>query len=182
MLPSRHFLLCLPLLGPRSSSLFFFNDPAPPEIYPLPLPDALPIWPPRRSFPCLSHTPTRRLREMLMPLCRIVTLTALALFALPGARQGEQRERGQRDNARSEEHTSELQSRSDLVCRLLLGKEEHTSELQSRKEPECRVLLETKKATIHQPSPSTSVIAFCKPRISQPLRELLVPDSRPHDT
>src|SRR2546428_8876258 len=29
--------------------------------------------------------------------------------------------------ARSEEHTSELQSRSDLVCRLLLEKKKHTS-------------------------------------------------------
>src|SRR5258707_8111904 len=42
-------------------------------------------------------------------------------------------------NRRSEEHTSELQSRQYLVCRLLLEKkhcflrsEEHTSELQSR--------------------------------------------------
>src|SRR5258707_1763494 len=33
---------------------------------------------------------------------------------------------------RSEEHTSELQSRQYLVCRLLLEKKEHTSELQSR--------------------------------------------------
>src|ERR1039458_5725336 len=33
--------------------------------------------------------------------------------------------------ARSEEHTSELQSLRHLVCRLLLGSEEHTSELQS---------------------------------------------------
>src|SRR5688572_31286495 len=35
---------------------------------------------------------------------------------------------------RSEEHTSELQSQSNLVCRLLLEKkkEEHTSELQSQ--------------------------------------------------
>src|SRR2546426_8524463 len=31
---------------------------------------------------------------------------------------------------RSEEHTSELQSPCNLVCRLLLGTEEHTSELQ----------------------------------------------------
>src|SRR5260221_4743328 len=31
---------------------------------------------------------------------------------------------------RSEEHTSELQSHSDLVCRLLLEKKKHTSELQ----------------------------------------------------
>src|SRR2546428_1402951 len=30
------------------------------------------------------------------------------------------------DPLRSEEHTSELQSRSDLVCRLLLEKKEHT--------------------------------------------------------
>src|SRR3712207_7647968 len=34
--------------------------------------------------------------------------------------------------ARSEEHTSELQSRQYLVCRLLLEKKNHTSELQSR--------------------------------------------------
>src|SRR3989440_3416027 len=32
---------------------------------------------------------------------------------------------------RSEEHTSELQSRSDLVCRLLLEKKKHTSRLSS---------------------------------------------------
>src|SRR3989442_3267721 len=32
---------------------FFFNDPAPPEIYPLPPPDALPI-PPRSRAPCTA--------------------------------------------------------------------------------------------------------------------------------
>src|SRR3989449_9953384 len=31
------------LIRPRSVSIFFFNDPAPPEIYPFPLHDALPI-------------------------------------------------------------------------------------------------------------------------------------------
>src|SRR5260221_14675803 len=38
-------LYCLPhaLNGRPGSFFFFFNDPAPPEIYPLPLPDALPI-------------------------------------------------------------------------------------------------------------------------------------------
>src|SRR2546428_1990535 len=37
-----------------------------------------------------------------------------------------------RGEVRSEEHTSELQSRSDLVCRLLLEKKkEHTSTVQS---------------------------------------------------
>src|SRR3712207_6992397 len=54
---------------------------------------------------------------------------------------------------RSEEHTSELQSRQYVVCRLLLEKklqaghpahrsEEHTSELQSRQYLVCRLLLE----------------------------------------
>src|SRR5690349_23926529 len=52
-------------------------------------------------------------------------------------------------SVRSEEHTSELQSRRDLVCRLLLEKknlgriwrsEEHTSELQSRRDLVCRLL------------------------------------------
>src|SRR5206468_5878124 len=33
------------------------------------------------------------------------------------------------EGMRSEEHTSELQSRSELVCRLLLEKKKHTSEL-----------------------------------------------------
>src|SRR4030081_4008481 len=37
-----------------------------------------------------------------------------------------------RRRLRSEEHTSELQSLLDLVCRLLLGKKKHTSELKSR--------------------------------------------------
>src|SRR3989339_895745 len=51
---------------------------------------------------------------------------------------------------RSEEHTSELQSLTNLVCRLLLEKkksarsEEHTSELQSLTNLLCRLLLEKK--------------------------------------
>src|SRR5260221_9662589 len=46
---------------------------------------------------------------------------------------------------RSEEHTSELQSHSDLVCRLLLEKKKQTSELQSHSDLVCRLLLEKKK-------------------------------------
>src|SRR2546427_884332 len=45
---------------------------------------------------------------------------------------------------RSEEHTSELQSQSNLVCRLLLGKKKHTSELQSQSNLVCRLLLQKK--------------------------------------
>src|SRR2546421_2267793 len=52
---------------------------------------------------------------------------------------------------RSEEHTSELQSRSDLVCRILRSKE-HTSELQSRSDLVCRLLLEKKTRAV-QPRP-----------------------------
>src|SRR2546430_7149456 len=75
-----------------AAPFFFFNDAAPPEIYPLSLPDALPIW--RRSSPARSAT-SRRPRS---------------------------RERRLRTAERSEEHTSELQSQSNLVCRLLLEK------------------------------------------------------------
>src|SRR5260221_3912080 len=57
-----------------------------------------------------------------------------------------QAEDGIRDHCvtgvRSEEHTSELQSHSDLVCRLLLGSEEHTSALQSHSDIVCRLLPE----------------------------------------
>src|SRR2546422_7818690 len=55
------------------------------------------------------------------------------------------------DEARSEEHTSELQSRLHLVCRLILAKK-HTSELQSRLHLVCRLLLEKKKTTKAQSS------------------------------
>src|SRR5260221_8238009 len=48
---------------------------------------------------------------------------------------------------RSEEHTSELQSHSDLVCRLLLEKKKHTSELQSHSDLVCRLLLEKKRTS-----------------------------------
>src|SRR2546428_8504524 len=86
----------------RSSAvLFFFNDTATTEIYTLSLHDALPIYPGRRwswmfSIRFIRATPPRR-AERLRP-------------------------RGPFRELRSEEHTSELQSRSDLVCRLLLEK------------------------------------------------------------
>src|SRR3989454_2591848 len=53
--------------------------------------------------------------------------------------------------ARSEEHTSELQSPCNLVCRLLLEKK-NTSELQSPCNLVCRLLLEKKK-TKHSNTP-----------------------------
>src|SRR5437870_8262486 len=73
-------------------SFFFFNDTATTEIYTLSLHDALPI--------------------------------SGADFRRPdGARARRNPVGGPRtDRARSEEHTSELQSRGHLVCRLLLEK------------------------------------------------------------
>src|SRR3954465_8935502 len=56
---------------------------------------------------------------------------------------------------RSEEHTSELQSHDNLVCRIIRS-EEHTSELQSHDNLVCRLLLEKKKKIA---SPETYVQA-----------------------
>src|SRR2546430_11835826 len=88
---------------------FFFNDTATTEIYTLSLHDALPIWGGPRAH---------RLHIHPSPL-------------LPGKGGGDCRHRpaqpathrgGRRAGDRSEEHTSELQSQSNLVCRLLLEK------------------------------------------------------------
>src|SRR5258708_694499 len=46
------------ILLPPSSFFFFLNDPAPPEIYPLPLPDPLPIFPGDGVGPPATTSPT----------------------------------------------------------------------------------------------------------------------------
>src|SRR2546422_1559936 len=78
--------------------------------------------------------------------------TTLVQLHQPGAEdsRGHDLDNQEEGAHRSEEHTSELQSRLHLVCRLLLEKkqrrnEEHTSELQSRLHLVCRLLLEKKK-------------------------------------
>src|SRR5690625_3144910 len=88
---------------PLMFSLFLFNDTAPPEIYTLSLHDALPIF---------QGTETSSGDSASAPGSRVASQTVDA----PGAS-------ARRKNAlRSEEHTSELQSRGHLVCRLLLEK------------------------------------------------------------
>src|SRR3712207_8664039 len=93
--------------------VFFFNDTATTEIYTLSLHDALPI--------CLAgaHRVRRGAssrRRRTRP--RIAALGGRARHAVDRARG-----RGRRGaETRSEEHTSELQSRQYLVCRLLLEK------------------------------------------------------------
>src|SRR2546429_3643935 len=76
-------------------SFFFFNDTATTEIYTLSLHDALPI--------CFDHCP------YFLPYGVYWTLSYNS--ETPALGRG-----------RSEEHTSELQSRLHLVCRLLLEK------------------------------------------------------------
>src|SRR6266536_440168 len=81
-----------PARARHRSLLFFFNAPATTEIYPLSLHDALPI------------SAQRRMRRRTASLRR-ATKPAMTVASRP---------------PRSEEHTSELQSRVGLVCRLLL--------------------------------------------------------------
>src|SRR5206468_8230175 len=97
-----HFRSVLSIFCP--SSLFFFNDPEPNKIYTLSLHDALPIWP----------GPVGGARQGLCGGRRPDRVTPV-------------RQRDRDLHPRSEEHTSELQSRSDLVCRLLLEKKKWLS-------------------------------------------------------
>src|SRR5207302_8881504 len=85
-------LMLLLLISFNHFILFFFNDPATTEIYTLSLHDALPI----------SRVRLHRCRG-----------SARLSGSATSARM---------ESSRSEEHTSELQSRENLVCRLLLEK------------------------------------------------------------
>src|SRR5690349_25084924 len=84
-----------------SHDFFFFNDTATTEIYTLSLHDALPIY---------RQGADRRGEDLR------------GAGAVAHIRRNDRRGPRQAAGARSEEHTSELQSRRDLVCRLLLEK------------------------------------------------------------
>src|SRR2546427_12365738 len=77
---------------------FFFNDTATTEIYTLSLHDALPIF------------SQGKIPEFFSSLNQVYHCTCITSHSV-----------------RSEEHTSELQSQSNLVCRLLLEKKKNTS-------------------------------------------------------
>src|SRR3712207_7495452 len=93
--------------------IFFFNDTATTEIYTLSLHDALPILPSARSS-AVSSESARRAAMSERTTMRSTTTSMSCLTFLSSA--------GTSSMARSEEHTSELQSRQYLVCRLLLEK------------------------------------------------------------
>src|SRR5437870_9703371 len=101
----------------------FFNDPAAPMIYALSLHDALPI-----SF--VDRVAGRVGRKALLVFGLAAYATGLAAVAVQsGTGAGPWRLVPALVVAglRSEEHTSELQSRGHLVCRLLLEKKNKTS-------------------------------------------------------
>src|SRR5207253_5256214 len=99
--------------------LFLLNATPPTDIYPLSLHDALPIC----GDSCLSkeHLPfvfpeTIAVRNFYRDVSVQFGVVGLPYFAeRASAKKGDQFKR-------SEEHTSELQSRGHLVCRLLLEK------------------------------------------------------------
>src|SRR3712207_8545527 len=88
---------------------FFFNDTATTEIYTLSLHDALPISAGRRTTVLANRGLLHRFIEAVTD--GPVILMGNSMGGMISLLQ-----------ARSEEHTSELQSRQYLVCRLLLEK------------------------------------------------------------
>src|SRR2546421_4587356 len=90
------------------STFFFFNDTATTEIYTLSLHDALPIWIGLRVMPAWPEPSIVGATITCSRSRQPAAMKRETVCAPP--------------SIRSEEHTSELQSRSDLVCRLLLEK------------------------------------------------------------
>src|SRR5438034_4699622 len=97
--------------------LFFFTDTATTEIYTLSLHDALPI-----SLLQTIANPQPTFNDFGGAVAAVGSDRMLvgAIFDPTGASDAGA-------SFRSEEHTSELQSHSDLVCRLLLEKKKKTN-------------------------------------------------------
>src|SRR5258707_8400748 len=98
---------------------FFFNDTATTEIYTLSLHDALPI-----SGPTLSAGPAPWVLPNVWPPAMRATVSS-SFIAI--RRNVSRMSVDDEETVRSEEHTSELQSRQYLVCRLLLEKKNRGS-------------------------------------------------------
>src|SRR3712207_7392245 len=88
--------------------MLFFNDTATTEIYTLSLPDALPISISTCGAVAVKLDAPRRREQTNAPSARCDTASSTVPVSIRPWR--------------SEEHTSELQSRQYLVCRLLLEK------------------------------------------------------------
>src|SRR5262249_60556829 len=113
-------------LSPLTLIHFFVTETAPTEIYTLSLHDALPIW---KKLPSLMRTSQS---EPLLRSMRRTWMTLLGGRWLISSRS--RLKNGARrllpgSTLRSEEHTSELQSLTNLVCRLLLAKKNNNDAL-----------------------------------------------------
>src|SRR5699024_11818419 len=102
---------------------FFLQPPSPPGLYPLSLHDALPI---STTTSISAASPQGRAGACC---CRVRSAASSPVTGSTGsrsahcsARRGSSSCPAATSRRRSEEHTSELQSRFDLVCRLLLEK------------------------------------------------------------
>src|SRR2546427_3540512 len=99
-------------------SVFFFNDTATTEIYTLSLHDALPIYAqPGEAVGLGEGARDHEVRMAPDPLRAVGAQVGRQVLVV----------------RRSEEHTSELQSQSNLVCRLLLEKKKNKQLDQSGK-------------------------------------------------
>src|SRR3712207_7516013 len=107
----------------HTATTVFFNDTATTEIYTLSLHDALPISIPKVHTGCVP------------------AWTKRFLIWRPASRRSQRSASRSCRSMRSEEHTSELQSRQYIVCRLLLEKKK------------CSLLLENKIPNIGSTQP-----------------------------
>src|SRR5258706_6067678 len=101
--------------------LFFFNDTATTEIYPLSLHDALPIW--------MSEARLLSADSIICCTSRMIGASSSPPAPAAAARSTGAAAGAATSAPRSEEHTSELQSLTKLVCRLLLGKKKQNTQL-----------------------------------------------------
>src|SRR2546430_13226082 len=102
---------------------FFFNDTATTEIYTLSLHDALPILPLSTARPVpAANLQAPRPAPIAPPIISPPIISPSAASPAPSPTSSMIPRA-----MRSEEHTSELQSQSNLVCRLLLEKKKDIS-------------------------------------------------------
>src|SRR3712207_8873837 len=103
--------------------MFFFNDTATTEIYTLSLHDALPIsFSSTNSFLSVEEVIAEPHRILYKKNLAFFRETVIKYLKKVGLESGEEFLKKKMKELRSEEHTSELQSRQYLVCRLLLEK------------------------------------------------------------
>src|SRR5262249_60787031 len=106
---------------PPPRAPFCFASPATPSISPLSLHDALPISSPRYAFSYHASSPSSLTSSGDRSSGRLASISSAVAGARWNRAMGPPRAIV-RGGARSEEHTSELQSLTNLVCRLLLEK------------------------------------------------------------